>query len=371
MTVDLVPAPTDEQAMLVDASVRFMESEHPLAAVRSFADGGGYDDDAYRRTAAELGWFGMLADDSHGGGSMSGNGLLDVALIAAERGARLQPGPFVGHNVVVHALATADAHGAVLDELVAGRAWASWAHGSATSCEVHASGGELRLRGTIPVVADGAECAWLLLSASTTDGVAQMLVRTDAPGVTMRPLEGIDVTRRWSAVDLVDVAVTSDDLVGTADRDTEARLARQGEIAAVLSAAESVGAMHADFDVALQYSKDRIAFGRPIGSFQAIKHLLADTSLWLEMAKALVTAAATSVGGEAPDGAELAHAAKAFVAERGMELAQNCFQVFGGIGYTWEHDQHFWFRRLAADAECFGPAPEHRRQLLDLVGVSR
>ena len=100
MTVDLVPAPTDEQAMLVDASVRFMESEHPLRRpCGRGADGEAYDDVAYRRTAAELGWFGLLADEAHGGGSMSGNGVLDAALIAAERGARLQPGPFVGHSV--------------------------------------------------------------------------------------------------------------------------------------------------------------------------------------------------------------------------------------------------------------------------------
>ena len=118
MTVDLVPAPTDEQAMLVDASVRFMESEHPLSTVRRCADGETYDDEAYRHTAAELGWFGLLADEAHGGGSMSGNGLLDAALIAAERGARLQPGPFVGHNVVVHALTIARSQPAVIDELV-------------------------------------------------------------------------------------------------------------------------------------------------------------------------------------------------------------------------------------------------------------
>jgi alkylation response protein AidB-like acyl-CoA dehydrogenase len=193
-------------------------------------------------------------------------------------------------------------------------------------------------------------------------------VRTDAPGIERRPLEGIDVTRRWCAVELTDVVVTTDDVIGTTD---VTRSARQGELAAVLVAAESVGAMHADFELALQYAKDRVAFGRPIGSFQAIKHLLADTSLWLEMAKGLVHGAATSLGEGSPDGAELAHAAKAFVAERGVELAQNCFQVFGGIGYTWEHDQHFWFRRLAADAECFGSAPFHRGQLLDLVGVDR
>src|SRR6476469_1268047 len=130
MTVDLVPAPTDEQAMLVDASVRFMESEHPLTTVRQRADGGSYNDAAYRRTAAELGWFGLLADEASGGGSISGNGLLDAALLATERGARLQPGPFVGHSVVVNVLSSAGGHDAVLTELLTGRAWATWADGS-------------------------------------------------------------------------------------------------------------------------------------------------------------------------------------------------------------------------------------------------
>ena len=172
------------------------------------------------------------------------------------------------------------------------------------------------------------------------------------------------MTRHWSAVDFTGVTVGADDVIARGG-------SRASEVAAVLAAAESVGAMHADFELALQYSKDRIAFGRPIGSFQAIKHLLADTSLWLEMSKALVASAASALGRGAPDGPELAHAAKAFVAERGLELAQNCFQVFGGIGYTWEHDQHFWFRRLAADAEQFGAAPSHRSQMLDAVGVTR
>jgi alkylation response protein AidB-like acyl-CoA dehydrogenase len=318
-----------------------MESEHPLATVRACADGATYDEEAYRRTAADLGWFGILADETHGGGSMSGNGLLDAALIAAERGARLQPGPFVGHNVVVHALTVSGARRGLLDQLVSGGAWATWV-------------GESR------VVADGASCRWVLVHAGSTS----VLVRSDAPGVNMRPLEGLDVTRHWCAIVVDDAALAAGDVVDVPE-------AHLSVVAAVLSAAESVGAMQADFDVALQYAKDRIAFGRPIGSFQAIKHLLADTSLWLEMVKGLVAAAATALGSGAPDGAELAHAAKAFVAERGVELAQNCFQVFGGIGYTWEHDQHFWFRRLAADAECFGSAAAHRTRLLDAVGVTR
>ncbi len=364
MTVDLVPAPTDEQAMLVDASARFMDSEHPLTSVRQRADGGEYDDDAYRATAADLGWFGLLADEARGGGSVSGNGLLDASLLAVERGARLQPGPFVGHSVVVHVLSSADGQDAVLTELVTGRAWATWADGSVRSCTLR----DGSLSGSIAVAADADACGWLLVDAATDDGVARVLVRTGAPGVTVRPLEGLDVTRHWNAVELADVAVADDDHVRAGARLEEAR---PEEVAAVLTAAESVGAMQADFDLALQYSKDRIAFGRPIGSFQAIKHLLADSSLWLEMAKGLVAAAAIALGSGAADGRELAHAAKAFVAERGVELAQNCFQVFGGIGYTWEHDQHFWFRRLAADAEQFGSAAAHRVELLETVGVTR
>jgi alkylation response protein AidB-like acyl-CoA dehydrogenase len=367
MTVDLLPAPTDEQAMLLDASVRFMDAEHPMATVRQRADGGTYDDDAYRRAAAELGWFGLLADEAHGGGSISGNGVLDAAVIAAERGARLQPGPFPGHSAVVHALSDAGVREDVLTELIAGASWATWAAGSESACTLEGA----RLRGAIRVLADGPACRWLLVGAQAVDGPALVLVRADAPGVHRESLTGLDVTRRWSAVELVDLAISADDVIGAPGAESEARRNRLAERAAVLSAAESLGAMHADFELALQYAKDRVAFGRPIGSFQAIKHLLADTSLWLEMSKGIVAAAATALGTGAADGAELAHAAKSFVAERGVELAHNCFQVFGGIGYTWEHDQHLYFRRLASDAEAFGSAREQRSRLLDVVGVGR
>ena len=114
----------------------------------------------------------------------------------------------------------------------------------------------------------------------------------------------------------------------------------------MLTVAESIGAMDHDFEVAVQYAKDRTAFGRPIGSFQAIKHLLADTSLLLETSKAMALAAARAVGTGQPDAGEVASMAKAFVGDCAIDLAQNCFQIFGGIGYTWEHDQHLYLRRL-------------------------
>src|SRR5262245_31062418 len=373
MTVGLLPSLGDEQTMLIDASVRFIEAERPIAALRKRAVGSGAADAGYRSTASDLGWFGLLAPEEHAGGSVSGNGVLDAALIAAERGARLQPGPFPGHCAAVAALSSVqpDAHAPALSDLVGGRSWATWAFGSHETCELRPAGADLRLDGVIDLAAEVADCDWLLLGARAPQGVAQVLLPLSAPGIKQRPVEGFDITRSWCALRLEGVRVRAEDLVGVPGPGTEERLARQAQLAAVLSAAETVGAMHADFELALRYSKDRIAFGRPIGSFQAIKHLLADTSLWLEMSKGLVATAATALGADAPDAAQQAHAAKAFVAEKSVELAHNCFQVFGGIGYTWDHDQHLFMRRMAADAVCFGSAEWHRARLLDAAGVER
>jgi alkylation response protein AidB-like acyl-CoA dehydrogenase len=377
MTVGLLPALTDEQAMLLDATVRFIEAEFPMEAVRERADGGEGPDAGYLPAAARLGWLGMLADEAHGGGSASGNGLLDAAIIAAERGARLQPGPFAGHSVVVHALSTAGSPGQrdVLAGLVEGRSWATWvADGSGAGpagqhVALRDERDGLLLDGTADGVPDAVDCEWLLVAASGRDGLAQVLVPAGAPGVTLRRLEGLDLTRRWCAVELNGVRLPAEALVGVPGRPTEQLVRGQAEIGCVLSAAEAVGAMDANFRLALDYAKSRIAFGRPIGSFQAIKHVLADTSLFLEMSKAIVAAAAGALGRGAPDGPALAHAAKSFVGERGIELTHTCFQVFGGIGYTWEHDQHLFMRRLAAEAAAFGPPAWHRERLFDAAGV--
>ena len=295
--------------MLVDASVRFMESEHPLSTVRRCADGETYDDEAYRHTAAELGWFGLLADDAHGGGSMSGNGLLDAALIARRARCEAAAGTVRGPQ---RRRARAD------DRSVAARRdrGARERRGvgdvdRGLRALVHRAR-RRRRRSASPAPSRWWPTPRRARGCSSTragdDGVAQVLVRTDASGVTLRPLEGLDVTRRWFGVELDGVVV---------DRGRAARVAGLGEVAAVLSAAESVGAMQADFDVALDYAKDRIAFGRPIGSFQAIKHLLADTSLGLEMSKAPASPPPRRRSGSgAPDGPEVASMAKAFVGER-------------------------------------------------------
>jgi alkylation response protein AidB-like acyl-CoA dehydrogenase len=196
----------------------------------------------------------------------------------------------------------------------------------------------------------------------------QLLVAADTPGVGVIRRDSLDLTRRFADVRFDGVEVPASAVVGPSG-DGAALIDRELQIACVLTVAESVGAMDKIFGLALDYAKSRIAFGRPIGSFQAVKHLLADTSLELEMSKAIAFAAARAVGTGQPDGASVASMAKAFVGDCGIDVAQNCFQVFGGIGYTWEHDQHLFLRRLTTDAALYGDPAWHRERTCRLAGL--
>ena len=366
---------TEEQRALLDVSSQFMEKACPLTAVR---DASQRDDTAYRRQAAELGWFSMLVPEALGGGSVSDNAVLDATLIAYTRGMLLQPGSFVGTNVVAHALALAGSAATkadVVPALVNGEASAAWAVATATDRALDAgvdatpaNGGGFTLTGVKTAVPEVDATSWLLVTARSEAGAMQALVRADAPGVTVTPLESLDLSRRFAEVRLDGVTVDAEHVVGEPGAIGDL-LDRQLALAALLTAAESVGAMHHEFEMTVQYAKDRIAFGRPIGSFQAVKHLLADTSLAIEMGKSVVLAAARSLGTDDGYGSEAASIAKALVGDAAIELAQNCFQVFGGIGYTWEHDQHLYLRRLTTDAGLYGDAAWHRERLCQLAGI--
>ena len=377
MSVRLLPDTTDEQRMMLDAVVRAIETGCPLPAVRELAERSEPAGAALRRSLGELGCFGLLAGEDRGGGSLSGNGVLDAALVAAERGARLQPGPFVGTHVAVDTLArvaAAPQRLAALEALVAGEAAATWAAAGllgqpgGSALTVRETDGGFVLTGLVSAVQDADECDWILISApadgggAADGGVRHFLLARTAGGLSLEKVESLDITRRFFDLRLAEVHVPA--WASLADPADGAALAdRQIAVAAVLSAAESVGAMDANFQLAVEYSRTRIAFGRPIGSFQALKHLLADSSLLVEMAKALVAGAAEALGRDAVDGPAMAAAARAFVSENSVEVTHNCFQVFGGIGYTWEHDQHLFMRRLAAEAYLFGAPSWHRRRL--------
>ena len=376
MRVDLELS--DDQELLRATTERFIESAMPLSKVRELADAGDAPGADYARSGGDLGWFAMLVPEEHGGGSASGAGVLDAAILAEARGRVLQPGPFVAHNVVAYALAVSgsDAHrAAVLPALVAGEQTATWAVADATGdwnpdagLRVSRKDDGFVLSGAKSLVEDADRVDWVLVSAVDEEGAVQFLVARDTDGVDAHRLEGFDFTRRQCEVRFDDVHVPVAARVGDAVN-TSATIDRQFWYAAALLTAESVGAMDALFGITVDYAKARTAFGRPIGSFQAVKHLLADTSLLLEESKAVAVAAARALQDDSPDAAEIVSIAKAFVGDSGIELAHNCWQVFGGIAYTWEHDLHLYLRRLTANASLYGEPAWHREHICTLQGL--
>lgn len=369
---------TDDQELLRDTAVRFMDSACPLEAVRQMVGDKTDMPPGYLREAAELGWFSLLVPPDHGGGSVSGDGLRDAAVVAEERGRHLQPGPFVPMNVVAGALAAAGSDeqrrqvlpllmsGETVATWVAADATGAWAPGASLSAVRHRSG--FSLSGRAGVVQDAALADWLLVVTGGPDGPSQFLVPTSSPGISVRPLESHDITQRFAVVELHDVAVPAEALVGAPGGASE-DIERQFRHALVLSVAETIGALDGLFEMTRQYAVDRIAFGRPIGSFQAVKHQLADLSLSVEAGKAVSAAATRAVQAQQAEAGEIASMAKAWVGDVGVEVAQGCFQVFGGIGYTWEHDLHLFLRRITMNGLLFGQAEWHRERICRTHGL--
>ncbi len=167
-------------------------------------------------------------------------------------------------------------------------------------------------------------------------------------------------------VTFTDVRVPAGAVVGEPGR-AAGQVERQLQIALVVACAEAVGAMRAGFDMTLAWALDRYSFGRPLASYQALKHRLADMKTWLEASHAITGAAAVAVGERAPGAGELASAAKAYTGQYGPELMHECVQLHGGIGLTKEHDLHLYLRRVTTCAMLYGTPADHRQRIADYV----
>ena len=250
----------------------------------------------------------MLVPEAHGGGTVSGDGLRDLAIIAEERGRRLQPGPFISMNVVaatLHEFGSTE-HADVIAGICAGDVAVSWVPGdtvgqwtaeSAITAIGDSYGFELSGRATM--VQDGLLADWFLVTAGAggeatgTGGHGQYLLAASTPGLTVTPLVGHDITQRFAAVSFDHVRVPETSRVG---EDGEVVVERQLQLACALSTSETVGTMDALFDMTCQYATDRTAFGRPIPAlFRRSSIRLADMSLSLECGKAIAVGAVRSV----------------------------------------------------------------------------
>jgi alkylation response protein AidB-like acyl-CoA dehydrogenase len=204
----------------------------------------------------------------------------------------------------------------------------------------------------------------LLVTAATDDGLAQFLVPSDAAGVEITPLRSIDLVRRYANVQLDGVRVTTADAVGepgTAAADVE----RQLQLAMVVQTAESVGAAQVVFDMTVDWAFSRYSFGRPLASYQELKHRFADMKMWLEASHALASAAAREVQADAPSAPETVSAAKAYCGDYLTELIQDCVQFHGGIGLTYDHDIHLYLRRVTVDRVTYGTPADHRERIAE------
>jgi alkylation response protein AidB-like acyl-CoA dehydrogenase len=368
-----------DQELFVETTRRFLETECPLTEVRRLQEAGGGFEPAYWRQGAELGWTAMLVPESEGGGSVSGDGLLDLVLVAEEMGTLVSPGPLVPVNVVADALVRAGDDGQraeLLPSLLSGESVITWAfaeeNGTWDAAGVNLGAeersGGWALSGTKTFVQEAQAAEQFLVTARTGSGLTQFIVPANASGVTVSPLGSLDFTRRFGRVDFDDVHVPATAVlgaVGGAGDDVE----RQLEVALVLQNAETVGATTRVLDFTLEYAKDRIAFGRPIGSYQALKHRFADMRTWLEACHATATASARAVQSGADDASELVSVAKAYIADRAPAIIQDCVQLHGGIGVTWEHDLHLYLRRVAQNAALYGSVSQHRERVAALIGM--
>lgn len=357
---------TKDQEMFRRTVRQFLERESPLTRVRELADDPAGFDRSWWRRGAELGWTAMLVPEKLGGGTLSGYGLLDLAIVAEEMGRLVSPGSLVPTNVVLAAIADGDAvrHAEALEALMSGEAVAAWCEG----IEANASGGGYVLTGTAALVEAGAEADQLLVTARTGAGLRQFLLPAGTPGITVVRRDGLDLVRRHADVRFDGVRVETESLVGD-DVDARPAAERQRQIAVVLQSAETAGAIERVFEFTTQWAFDRYSFGRPLASYQALKHRFADMKMWLEACHATMAAAARAVQDRTPDAGELASVAKAYIGDRATALVQDCVQMHGGIGVTWEHDIHLYLRRVTTNQMTYGTPSEHRRRIADLLAA--
>ena len=362
MDLELPP----ERELLRKASAQYLHDRWPPPRVRAAAERREPVDRGYLAEAADLGWFAMFIAEDDGGGSLSGDPAADATVIAEVRGAVLAPGPFAAVNAAAALITRAGSAGQrarLLPPVAAGSSHVLVAAGGDALWGDHGvtarpGGTGLELSGSL-VIIDGPSAATHVVVVPG-DPAQTAVVPLDRPGVRRVAMDCLDLTRRADRV-VLDGVRLEPDLVLHA---TAGDIAQARAVAVTLAAAETVGALRRLFEMTTAYAKDRVAFGRPIGSFQAVKHLMADMSLTVEQARALSAAAVRTLDDERPFAAEVASMARVFLAERGARLAQDCLQVHGGIGFSWEHDLHLYLRRIAADAAMFGTADWHRELIL-------
>jgi alkylation response protein AidB-like acyl-CoA dehydrogenase len=340
---------SDEQVELREAAIGTLDRHAPLSLARAYLDGHG-DATALRAEIAQLGWLGvgLDADDPFG--------IPGLCLLAEQLGRRAAPHLLIDTAVVTRVAAAARSDWA--DRLVAGDPPVALALLDAAA---QRDADTVEISGATIGVHHGATVGRLATVIELEGAPAVALVDPRQPGVTVEAVEGLDPACAPARVELRDVRVDAIDVLGGGG------LARALDIAAVATTAEGLGAARAALDLAVAYAHERVQYGKPIGSYQALKHLMAEQHALRETAWAATLYAAAALEEGTPDASAATAVAKAHGARASKAVVEGALQVFGGVGFTREHDLHLLYRRALQCASRFGGAAEHERRVADTL----
>jgi alkylation response protein AidB-like acyl-CoA dehydrogenase len=331
-----------------------------------------FDAAVWTRLGTELGVLGLSVPEADGG---FGGSLIDQAVAVERLGASLACGPVFGTVFLAIPALVAASSGPVRDgllaELVDGRRTAAFAVAdragafdpAAVTVTASRSGEQWTLSGTVPRVVDGSVADDLLVAANGPDGVALFAVEAAASAVACTPLVTLDLTRPQATIQFTDAQARLVADPGEAQRVIEHAL----QVGSALLAVEQVGAAQHLLDLSVEYAKTRLQFGRPIGSFQAVKHRLADLLVDVEHARSTAYHAIWALTDGSDDPALAASIAQATASAAFARVAHDTIQVHGGIGFTWEHQAHLYFKRATTDAALLGSPEQHRARVAAFV----
>ncbi|MGE2692819.1 acyl-CoA dehydrogenase family protein [Mycolicibacterium pulveris] len=360
---------TDVQRGLADATRSLLTSRDSVARARDLIDGGQGFDVALWRQGAQLGWPALaIAEDDGGLGQQSA----DLALVAVELGYGLASTPFIPVIVAADALGRSQygEKSKLLQSISEGTLIASWAfaeHGQPWSTTgigtvAQRHGANYVLTGAKVSVQDADSAHLLIVDALLDDAPARFVVPADAEGLQITRQRTLDVTRSYCDVTLGGVTVDAAALGDVGD-DARCSMTRSIQLNTVLVCAELVGIGQRLLTMTVDYVKERVQFGRPVGSFQAVKHKCADMRIWVQASTAATYYAAMALDSDDQNIDRAVSVAKAYVSDAINRVAGEALQLHGGIGFTWEHDLHLYLRRARTNALLSGDASEHREKL--------
>jgi len=359
--------------LYTDVEDSLRESVHDLLTARCTPERvvAAYDGDRdlqlglWRSLSVDLGLAGLLVPQDRGGAGATAR---EAAVVLEELGRFVAPVPFITSAVVATTALLQGDDDETLGQLAAGGCTAALVvpfSASATSFRPTVRADNGKLQGRVTSVVGALDADVLLVPVSTDAGVELHRVEASGTGVGVEPVVSLDMTRQLADIDFTGARSTQVTVAESGDAAVRDAL----ELGAALLASEQLGVAQWCLDHTVSYLLDRKQFGRPVGGFQAIKHRLADLYVMVESAHAAARYAAATAADDDPDRRLAASVAQAYCSEVAVKAAEECVQLHGGIGMTWEHPAHLYLKRAKADQIAFGTAGAHRLRLGELVGL--